>query len=100
MIHVNRMSYIDAIRAVSRSRKARNYRRIAEFCDRVARRARALAVAYEGPEEKADAPFCDYCAGPFLAKDSPSNAWLEDGYGGHWDTCPNRKGENHGPRNP
>ena len=40
--------------------------------------------------EQSDKGFCDQCSGPFLAKESESNRWLEEGYGGHWDTCPNR----------
>lgn len=35
-------------------------------------------------------PFCADCSGPYLTKDSESNRWLEEQYGGHWDTCPNR----------
>lgn len=41
-------------------------------------------------DQGAGAPFCDQCAGPFLARESETQRWLEEQYGGHWDTCPNR----------
>lgn len=34
--------------------------------------------------------FCDGCCGPY--SDMP---WLMEAYGGHWDTCPNRRNYRH-----
>lgn len=35
-------------------------------------------------QQIAAAEFCDQCAGPY------EQDWLQEQYGGHWDTCPNR----------